>query len=160
MPAHKLAEGPATLTVVSAEEVKGKFGIQVRFSGEDYTDVYISDTAAARGLARLNLDLESVIGQTLRFSQVKKDGKTYTNIDPVREGAPRAEATEPTTEPAKEAAPRPAAGKRTFEENAALYGQCVDVAFTVLLRKCEENGVPVDASALQAAAATLFIASK
>lgn len=156
MPAHKLAEGPATLTVVSAEEVKGKFGIQVRFTGEDFTDVYISDTAAARGLARLNLDLESVIGQTLRFSQVKKDGKTYTNIDPVREGAaPRAEAAEPT----KDAAPRPA-GKRTFEENAALYGQCVDVAFTVLLRKCEENGVPIDASALQAAAATLFIANK
>jgi hypothetical protein len=48
--------------------------------GADGTSVYVNDSPAKRGLERLSLDLDTVIGQTIRFSQVKKDGKTvYLN---------------------------------------------------------------------------------
>jgi hypothetical protein len=40
---------------------------------------------------------------------------------------------------------------------AVLYSECVSIAMATLGSKCEEAGVPYDASALQAAAATLFI---
>jgi hypothetical protein len=38
-----------------------------------------------------------------------------------------------------------------------MYSECVAIAMATLGTKCEEAGIPIDASAIQAAAATLFI---
>jgi hypothetical protein len=128
----------------------GNFGPQVCFTGADGTSVYVNESPAQRGLERLSLDMETVIGQTIRFSQVKKDGKTFTNLDRAGEGTA-------ATPVAAAAAPVAAAPKPDLASLALLYSECFSIAMATLGVKCEESGVPYDASALQAAAATIFI---
>lgn len=158
MAIHKLATGPLVLTVTKAEQQEGQFGSQVVFDGEGDVRVYVAELTAVKQLARLNLTLESVVGKTLHMEQIKKDGKTYTNITLASAGAAQAAGTvatpvaTPVTTPARSAAPA-----LTFEEAAALYQRCVQTAITTFGVACEEAGVAVDAAALQAAAATLFI---
>jgi hypothetical protein len=147
---HKLATGPCTLEIASAVESVGNFGPQVCFTGADGTSVYVNESPAQRGLERLGLDMETVIGQTIRFSQVKKDGKTFTNLDRAGEGTA-------ATPVAAAAAPVAAAPKPDLASLALLYSECFSIAMATLGVKCEESGVPYDASALQAAAATIFI---
>lgn len=147
---HKLATGPCVLEIASAVESVGNFGPQVCFTGADGTSVYVNEGPARRGLERLSLDLETVIGQTIRFSQVKKDGKTFTNLDRAGEGT--------AVTPEATVAPVAAAAKVVdLAALALLYSECVAIAMATLGMKCEEAGVPYDASALQAAAATIFI---
>lgn len=150
MPIHKLANGPITLSPVTAvDSAEGNFGPQMIFKGNADDIVYISEMSGAKGLARLNLTPESAIGQTLTLEQVKKDGKTFTNIhlggnaSPAAASAPRAAAAP--------AAPVdvPALG--------ALYSQCVDQAMATIGNKLEQAGVPFDGAVIQAAAATIFI---
>ena len=152
MPIHKLATGPLTLTVVKTDVQEGQFGTQVVFDGEGDVRVYVNELTAMKQLARLNLTLDTVLGKTLHLEQIKKDGKTFTNINLAGEGAVQTAAGA-----AAAPAPRAAASAMSFEEIAALYAKCVDTAFMTFGTKCEEFGVTTDASALQAAAATLFI---
>jgi hypothetical protein len=145
----KLSEGPVTMVVRSVAEADGKFGKQYVFTSEAGDLLYLSEAAGSRGLARLNLDYETVAGQTLTFSQVKKDSKTYTNID--KGGTPSAA---PATRTAGTAAPVAAL---SFDDAVALYARCVQAAIQHLGKACEGAEIPVDGSAIQAAAATLFI---
>jgi hypothetical protein len=149
---HKLATGPCTLEIASAVESMGNFGPQVCFTGADGTSVYVNEGPAKRGLERLSLDMETAIGATIRFSQVKKDGKTFTNLDRAGEGT--AATPEPVAHLAVPATPKAPVDLAAL---AVLYSECVSIAMATLGMKCEEAGVPYDASALQAAAATLFI---
>ena len=147
----KLSEGPVTMVVRSVTEADGKFGKPFVFTNEANDVLYLSDGAASRGLARLNLDADTAVGQTLTFSQVKKDGKTYTNID--RGGTPTATRTVSTATPV-------ATSSLTFDDAVALYARCVEAALQHLAKRCEQAEIPVDGAAVQSAAATLFIASK
>lgn len=151
MPIHKLAEGPITITVAAVETVQGNYGAQVKFTSTDGTDVYISELSATKQLARINLTPEESIGETLHFEQVKKNGTTYTNI---AKSNPAMAGVAPKVAPSAVAA---AAPKQTVQELGALYAQCLDQALMTLGMKCEEAGIPIDASAIQAAAATIFI---
>jgi len=146
---HKLATGPCVLEIVSAIESVGNFGPQVCFTGADGTSVYVNESPAKRGLERLSLDMETVIGATIRFSQVKKDGKTFTNLDRAGEGT--------AATPSAVAAPVAQKAPVDLPALAVLYSECVAIAMATLGMKCEEAGVPIDASAIQAAAATIFI---
>ena len=148
---HKLATGPITLTIASVEATEGNFGPQVCFTGDEGTSVFISELSAAKQIARLNLTLEGCIGQTLFFEQIKKDGKTYTNI--ALAGSAGAKTTIATAGTAAAAPKAPV----DLPSLIALYAECVSGAMMTLGMKCEEAGVPYDASAIQAAAATLFI---
>lgn len=151
MPIHKLALGPITLSPVTAiESAEGNFGPQMVFKGNADDIVYISEMSGAKGLARLNLTADTAIGQTLTLEQIKKDGKTFTNIH--KGSAVATGASSPAAAPA-----RPAAPPMDIPTLAATYAQCVDQAMATLGVKCEAAGVPIDASAIQAAAATLFI---
>lgn len=143
---HKLSDGPITMVVAAVKNTEGNFGPQFCFSSTDGTDVYVSEMAGAKGLARLNLTPESAVGKTITFEQVKKDGKTYTNLS--MGGTPSAAPTR-TTSTAAPAMP--------FEDLVALYGRCVEAAIQHLGKRCEQAEIPVDGSAIQAAAATLFI---
>jgi hypothetical protein len=149
---HKLANGPCTLEISAAIPSEGNFGPQVCFIGTDGTSVYVNDSPAKRGLERLSLDIDTVIGQTIRFSQVKKDGKTFTNLDRAGEGT--AETPPPVAHLAVPAAPKAPVDLAAL---AVLYSECFAIAMATLGVKCEEAGVPYDAAALQSAAATLFI---
>lgn len=144
---HKLSDGPITMVVAAVKNTEGNFGPQFCFSSNDGTDVYVSEMAGAKGLARLNLTPESAVGKTITFEQVKKDGKTYTNLS--MGGTPGAA---PATRTASTAAPT-----MPFEDLVALYGRCVEAAIQHLGKRCEQAEIPVDGSAIQAAAATLFI---
>ena len=147
---HKLANGPCTLEISAAIPSEGNFGPQVCFIGTDGTSVYVNDGPARRGLERLGLDMETAIGATIRFSQKKKDGNTFTDLDLAGEG------TAATPAPAA-AAPVVQRAPVDLAALALLYSECFSIAMATLGVKCEESGVPYDASALQAAAATIFI---
>ncbi len=150
---HKLADGPITMVIGAVKSAEGKFGPQMVFSSTDGTDVYISELSGAKGLARLNLTPESVLGQTLHFEQIRKDGKTFTNIN---KGGVVGAVSAPATRTTSTAAP----SGMSFEDAVELYGRCVESALNQLAKRCELSEIPVDASAVQAAAATLFIATK
>ena len=147
---HKLATGPCTLEIASIVDSMGNFGPQVCFTGTDGTSVYVNEGPAKRGLERLSLDMETAIGATIRFSQKKKDGKTFTDLDLAGEGTA-------STPVASVAAPVAQKAPVDLPALAVLYAECVAIAMATLGMKCEEAGVPYDASALQAAAATIFI---
>ena len=149
---HKLANGPCTLEISAAIASEGNFGPQVCFIGVDGTSVYVNESPAKRGLERLSLDLDTVIGQTIRFSQVAKDGKKFTNLDRAGEGT--AETPPPVAHLAVPAAPKVPVDLPALIE---LYGRCVDGAMMTLAMKLEEAGIPYSAESIQAAAATLFI---
>lgn len=154
MPIHKLAEGPITITVAAVETVQGNYGAQVKFTSVDGTDVYISELSATKQLARLNITPESSIGETLHFEQVKKNGTTYTNVSKAN---PAMAGAAPKVAPAGTTTAYAPAPKQSIGELAVLYSECVRHAMVTLGAACEEAGIPVDASAIQAAAATLFI---
>jgi len=151
MPIHKLAEGPITMTVASVESKEGNFGPQWKFASNEGIDVYVNELPASKQLARLNHTPESIVGQTIHMEQVKKNGTTFTNITLASGGAVS------TPRPAAAAAPVAAAPKASVADLAVIYGECVAYAMATLGAKCEEAGLPIDAAAIQAAAATLFI---
>jgi len=149
---HKLANGPITLSPVTAiESAEGNFGPQMVFKGNADDLVFISEMSGAKGLARLNLTAETAIGRTLTLEQIKKDGKTFTNIHlgvlvtgaaPVATAAPAA---------------RPMAAPMDVAALGAIYQQCVDQAMITIGNRLMESGTPFDGAVIQAAAATLFI---
>jgi hypothetical protein len=152
MAIHKLAMGPITLNVVALDQAEGNFGPQICFTGDDGTQVYVSLSSATSQLDRNKLTFETAVGQRLHFEQIKKDGKTFTNIN--RAGtASVATGTAPVAAPALKAA-SPA---MSVSELAAIYVQCVDAAMMTIGAKLEETGVPFDGAVIQSAAATLFI---
>ena len=153
MPFHKLADGPITMVVGGIKAAEGKFGPQMVFTSDSGVDVFISELSGAKGLARLNLTPESAIGETLTFEQIRKDGKTFTNIN---KGGVVGAVSAPATRTTSTSAP----SALSFEDAVALYGRCVESALDQLAKRCELSEIPVDASAVQAAAATLFIATK
>ena len=153
MPFHKLADGPITMTIGRVAAAEGKFGPQMVFTSAEGVDVFVSELSGAKGLARLNLTPESAVGEVLTFEQIKKDGKTFTNI---HKGNVAAGFAAPATRTTSTAAP----SGLSFEDAVELYGRCVQAAIGQLAMRCEDKEIPVDASAIQAAAATLFIATK
>lgn len=147
---HKLADGPITMVIGAVKSAEGKFGPQMVFSSVDGTDVYISELSGAKGLARLNLTPESVLGQTLNFEQIRKDGKTFTNINLATGSAPTAAAAPATRTTST-------ASALSFEDAVALYSRCVQAAIQHFAKACEQAEIPVDGASVQSAAATLFI---
>lgn len=158
MPIHKLAAGPITMVIASAEYVPSQFdekAMQVKFVSTADDVVYVSDKAAKMQLGRLNLTVETCIGQTLTFEQVKKDGRTYTNINLAAAGAPIGAAA---PAPAASAPGKVASmGAMTLDQAVPLYAECVEAAIATLGKACVAAEIPLDASAIQASAATLFI---
>ena len=152
MPIHKLANGPITMVIRSIESAEGNFGPQMVFKGNTDDVVFISETSGSRGLARLNLTPETAVGQTLTLAQIKKDGKTFTNIDVA--GANAVVGAAPAAiAPSKFAS----MGAMTLDQAVPLYAECVEAAIATLGKSCTAADIPLDASAIQAAAATLFI---
>ena len=160
MPIHKLADGPIVMTVAGVQTgLPSKFNpeqTQVRLTSDAGEDVYLNEVTALKQLARIALDFDSVIGRTVHIEQVKKNGTTFTNINLASPGS--AGAT-PANNPATQSYPATAAPRQaqSLADVAAMYAECVSHAMATLGAKCEEAGIPVDASAIQAAAATLLI---
>jgi len=145
---HKLAEGPITLTIARIEAQVGNFGPQYAMYGTNDELVYVSEKSTLSGLSRLNLTPESVVGETIRIEQVKKDGKTYTNIS---------KSSGENVTPSAVASPAAPKAPVDLPGLIALYDSAFSGAMATLGMRCEEAGVPYDAQALASAAATIFI---
>jgi hypothetical protein len=154
MAIHKLATGPITLTPTSVDVLPSNFDpeqMQVAFTDAAAdVRVYVNELTAMKQLARLNLTLETVIGQTIHLEQVKKDGRTYTNMS-------LANGDSPAAAPKAAVAAAPQKAPIDLPALTALYGECVDAAMATLGVKLESAGVPFDGATIQSAAATLFI---
>lgn len=168
MAIHKLADGPITLVVTAADKVASKFSpgtFQYQVDGADADGqevrLFVSETAFTQQLARIKLSPEAVEGETLHFEQIKKDGKTFTNITRAVAGSPTVAGVQ--AERAQTAAAKPAPApiaRMTVAEAAELYGQCVDAAIAKFWAPLTAEKVAVSAEAIQSAAATIFIAVK
>jgi len=145
---HKLAEGPITLTIARIEAQVGNFGPQYAMYGTNDELVYVSEKSTLSGLSRLNLTPESVVGETIRIEQVKKDGKTYTNIS---------KSSGENVTPSAVASPAAPKAPVDLPKLIELYDSAFSGAMATLGMRCEEAGVPYDAQALASAAATIFI---
>lgn len=154
MAIHKLATGPITLTPTSVDVLPSNFDpeqMQVAFTDQAADiRVYVNELTAMKQLARLNLTLETVIGQTIHLEQVKKDGRTYTNMS-------LANGDSPAAAPKAAVAAAPQKAPIDLPALTALYGECVDAAMATLGVKLESAGVPFDGATIQSAAATIFI---
>lgn len=153
MAIKKLSDGPVEMRVQSAQLVEGQYGTQVQFVGAEAgepedTLLYVSERSAVRQLERLALSVEGCAGETLRFEQVQKNGKTYNNIY-------RANAAQGTTTVTPSATPAqaPAPTGNIYE----LYADCLSNAAKMVLAMSDDTGVHVTGSDIVAAAATLFI---
>ena len=156
----KLAEGPVTMTIVSCAQVAGNFGPQVAFNGQNHegdVTVFISEQGAMRQLQRLGLNPDTAVGQSLKFEQVQKDGRTFNNIylaDSAPQVAPQVPAPQAQA-PAPQVAPPVSEDK--MEAMVKLYGHCLQGAFTALSALEMEQGVAFTPDSIVAATATLFI---
>lgn len=160
MPMHKLADGPITFTVANVDQVEGKFGMQYKLTSDEGVDVYCNVASLDRQLTRLSLDAVTVVGKTIRMEQVQKNGTTFTNVALARAGEATGVSAPRVSGDFQQKAALPAAPKMTVSEAAALYKEALMGVYQTLGDACAELGVPVTADALQAAAATVFIAAK
>ena len=151
MAIKKLSDGPIEMVIQSARLVEGQYGTQVQFIGiepgvDEETLVYVAERSAIRQIERLALTLEACTGESLRFEQVQKNGKTYNNIY---------RATGQGSLPMS--APRPSAPAAPKVDIYELYADCLSNAAKMVIGMSEETGVTITGSDVVAAAATLFI---
>ena len=156
-----------TMTLTECKEVAGNYGPQVLFS--DGTDtLYLPKESADRQLTRMGIDYDAAVGMALTFSRdpnPKKGAKPYWGIsyagsEPAApKASARVEAPKPTPSTTSPVQPR-------REAILAQYLLLWDTVAMHLHSVCTEglNGpgvnITLDASAIQAAVATVWISWK
>lgn len=76
-----------TMTVTGCEQVKGQYGEQVKFDGDDGNTIFLPLESATRQLDRIGLDAETAVGERLTFSRdanPKKGSSPYWGITPAK----------------------------------------------------------------------------
>jgi hypothetical protein len=158
---HNLQNGPVTLTVAAIATVTSeKFNtLQFMLTDTNGDTLYVGRDAALKQFARLGLTEETIVGETVRVERVEKNGTKFTNFYRATPGSVSAPAAagSASADAAPAAPARAAVAPMDLATAAALYSQCVDKAIATLAVQCEAAGIAFDASAIQAAAATLFI---
>lgn len=148
-----------TMTVTECKTVTGNYGEQVLFS--DGTDaLYLPKQSADRQLDRLGLDESSVVGMNLTFSRdpnPKKGAKPYWGISYA--GTEPAQ-PKPTArvEPAKAVHATSVQPRR--DAILANYLLLWDAVAGHLAQTSQKYGYGLDAAAIQAATATVWISWK
>jgi hypothetical protein len=155
----------AVMTVTECKSVTTKFGTKLVFTGttdegELVETPLIPDTTGLKQLDRLGLTADTAVGERLEFSRAANpSGKPYWNIDPARSGSPapskRMAAPSAITAPAT-----PVADKSPDQRRDAIVTQYLMLWQTVATQLAQVSAVKVDAQAVQAATATLWISLK
>lgn len=150
-----------TMTVTECKTVTGNYGEQVLFS--DGTDtLYLPKQSADRQLERMGIDTDAAVGLTLTFSRdpnPKKGAKPYWGISYA--GTEAAEAKPTKRVEAPKAAPAPTANITTRREAiVAEYLMLWDTIAGHFQVVCDNRNITLDASAIQSAAATVWISWK
>lgn len=154
-------EGDAhTMTVTECKIVTGNYGEQVLFA--DGTDtLYLPKASADRQLDRLGLDESSVVGMNITFSRdpnPKKGAKpywgmSYAGTEPAK--------PKPTARVVPQAAPATTVSLQPRRD--AILGQYLLLWDTIAGHfqvVCDNRNITLDASAIQAAVATVWISWK
>ncbi len=153
-------EGDAhTMTVTECKTVTGNYGEQVLFSdGSDL--LYLPKQSADRQLDRLGLDESSVVGMNLTFSRdpnPKKGAKPYWGVS-YAGSQPAAPKPTARVEPAKPAVSGAVQPRR--DAILANYLMLWDAVAGHLAQTSQKYGYGLDAAAIQAATATVWISLK
>jgi hypothetical protein len=148
-----------TMTVTECKTVTGNYGEQVLFS--DGTDtLYLPKQSADRQLERLGLDESSAVGMNLTFSRdpnPKKGAKPYWGIS-YAGAEPAAPKPSQRVEPAKPASASAVQPRR--DAILANYLLLWDAVAGHLAQTSQKYGYGLDAAAIQAATATVWISWK
>jgi hypothetical protein len=148
-----------TMTVTECKTVTGNYGEQVLFSdGSDL--LYLPKQSADRQLDRLGLDESSVVGMNLTFSRdpnPKKGAKPYWGVSYAgsQPAAPKPTARVEPTKPAASGAVQP-----RRDAILANYLMLWDAVAGHLAQTSQKYGYGLDAAAIQAATATVWISWK
>lgn len=158
----------AVMTVSACNTVQTKFGDKFVFVGTDAegTEVetpLIPDKSALKQLERMGLTTETVVGEAIRFSRVANpSGKPYWNLDPAGNAVAAAQPSKRLAPPAQAASAEPS-GSNLQQRREALVSNFLilwETVATHLASTCKARGIALDASAVQAAAATVWITWK
>jgi len=152
----------AIFTITEVREVSTKFGAKICVVGMDdegqaVETSLISDTTFDNQLGRLDLTRMSVIGERLEFSRAENPkGKPFWNINVPTAGTPIKRMA-----PAKPAAPV-VSGELQPRRDAILshYLMLWDTVAHHLAQTSTKHGYALDAAAIQAATATIWISWK
>lgn len=157
----------ATIMIVAVKEVATKYGNKIVFAGMDedghaVETPLISDTTADKQLERLGLDRTSCVGETIRFSRASNpSGKPYWNLDVGTAKRPPSKRMAPpttevdfrgTTEVVGKSAPSSGGIAPLADRRAQLATD-----YCNLIKFVKKNSELADDSAVQAAAATIWI---
>lgn len=152
-----------TWTLTACETVPGKFGSQVKFTNSEGDIMYVASDTAERQLDRCGLTIETAVGETLVFSR-DENKKTpgaapYWSIR-VAGGADK-EAPKPTARVVPQAVPaNDASLAQRRDAILANYLLLWDAVAGHLAQTSQKHGYGLDAAAIQAATATVWISWK
>ena len=155
----------AIVTITAVNEIQDNYGVKIVCVGttDDGTPVEvprISEETFNKQLTRLDLDHDSVVGERLVFSRAPNPkGKPFWNID-----VPKAGAT-PTKRVVPQAVPQatPASNATLAQRRDKVLSQYLILWETVAKHMhglCDQANITLDASAIQSAAATVWISWK
>lgn len=150
-----------TMTIVECKTVTGNYGDQVLFT--DGTDtLYLPKQSADRQLDRLGLDESSVVGMNITFSRdpnPKKGAKPYWGMS---YAGTEPQESKPTkrVEPTKAAPSTTANAMPRRDAILAQYLMLWDAVAMHLAQTSQKYGYGLDAAAIQAATATVWISWK
>ena len=157
----------ATITIVEIKGVQTKFGDKVVFVGVDddghgWETPLISDLTADKQLSRIGLDRDSAVAETLTFRRAPNpSGKPYWNIDVATPKAAASKRIAPPQTAKTEVIGKNEAVKPAMIDISAMqqaYLQLWDTMAGGLSSSCQRHQIALTADAVQAAAATLWIA--
>lgn len=150
-----------TMLIRECKEVAGQYGAQVLFS--DGTDtLYLPKESADRQLTRIGIDYASAVDMTLTFSRdpnPKKGAKPYWGISYAgTEPSPEKPSVRVTPDVKPTAATASTSQRR--EKVLAEYLVLWDALALHFQAVCDKRNITLDASAIQSAAATIWISWK
>jgi len=161
----------AVVTVTECRTVQTKFGNKLVFVGitPDWDGPVetplIPDTTGLKQLDRIGLTTETCVGETLTFSRAANpSGKPYWNIDVAKpQGAPTKRMAPPATAPKAVPQAVPAGDTSLAQRREKVLSQYLILWETVskhLAHTCSGTNITLDAQAIQAAVATVWISWK
>ena len=151
---------PVTMTVGAVRQVSGKFGPQLAFDNTNGDTLFVKEDTAQRQLERIGYTQETAVGKPLHFEKVDKNGKTYLNINPAKNGngasgAKAANGAQASHGKVMGGAP-PVGNGASVRPLAPLYNDCVVAAKGIVQQHLGKAATSQD---VIAAAATLYIAA-
>lgn len=162
--------------VREADEVKGNFGPQIKFSSPGGDVLFLNVDTAVKQLGRIGLTLTTVLGQTVEFERIEKNGTKYTNINKpgaAKLGVPsnvKQELSSGPLIPGMDDGPYTETGAPPSVESGSVYPRlqklfdvydvCLDHVISNVAPKLNKSDIGASPESVAAIVATLYISAK